>query len=47
MTELTRQNSGEKNQSESDFEVVIVGAGFSGLLCASYLTEAGIDNVHV
>ena len=47
MTELTRQNSGEKNQSESDFEVVIVGAGFSGLLCASYLTEAGIDNVRM
>ena len=47
MTELTRQNSGEKNQSEPDFEVVIVGAGFSGLLCASYLIEAGIDNVRM
>ena len=35
------------NASESCFEVVIVGAGFSGLLCASYLTQSGVNNVRV
>lgn len=37
----------KKNETQSDFDVVIVGAGFSGLLCASYLTEAGIDSVRL
>ncbi len=32
---------------QSHFDVVIVGAGFSGLLCATYLTEAGIENVRI
>ncbi len=36
-----------KNETQSHFDVVIVGAGFSGLLCASYLTDAGIDNVRL
>ena len=29
------------------FDVVIVGTGFSGLLCTIYLKEAGIENVRV
>jgi len=33
--------------SPTRFDVVIVGAGFSGLLCASYLKDAGIDDVCV
>ncbi len=31
----------------SHFEVVVIGSGFSGLLCTLYLKEAGIDNVRV
>ena len=27
------------------FDVVVVGAGFSGLLCTSYLVEAGFENI--
>ena len=30
--------------SSPDFEVVIIGAGFSGLLCAHYLKEHGVEN---
>ena len=30
--------------SSLDFEVVIIGAGFSGLLCAHYLKEHGVEN---
>ena len=29
------------------YDVVIVGCGFSGLLCSHYLKESGIDNVCV
>jgi cation diffusion facilitator CzcD-associated flavoprotein CzcO len=29
------------------FEVVVIGSGFSGLLCTIYLKEAGIENVRV
>lgn len=29
----------------TDYEVVIVGAGFSGLLCAAYLADAGLDRI--
>ena len=32
---------------EDRFDVVIVGGGFSGLLCSHYLREAGIENVCV
>ena len=31
--------------AEHRFDVVIVGAGFSGLLCTSYLVEAGFENI--
>jgi len=37
----------ETQTASAHFDVVIVGSGFSGLLCASYLTEAGIDSVRV
>lgn len=37
--------NGKPAQSPTRFDVVIVGAGFSGLLCASYLKDAGIDDV--
>ncbi len=33
--------------SSPHFEVVIIGSGFSGLLCTIYLKDAGIDNVRV
>ena len=37
-----------KNPGTSNhFDVVIVGSGFSGLLCTAYLTQAGIDKVRV
>ena len=29
------------------FDVVIIGSGFSGLLCANYLMEAGFDNIRL
>lgn len=29
------------------FQVVIIGTGFSGLLCTSYLKEAGINNLRI
>jgi len=29
------------------FDVVVVGSGFSGLLCASYLKDEGIENVRI
>ena len=32
---------------KEQFDVVIVGCGFSGLLCSHYLREAGIENVCV
>lgn len=40
------------NKSSSDgfdkhCQVVIIGAGFSGLLCASYLKEAGIHDIQI
>jgi cation diffusion facilitator CzcD-associated flavoprotein CzcO len=34
-------------QATAHYDVVIVGAGFSGLLCASYLKEAGIEDLLV
>lgn len=31
----------------TEFDVVVIGTGFSGLLCTIYLKEAGIENVRV
>ena len=47
MSELERSNGSDTNESQAYFEVVIVGSGFSGLLCTTYLTEAGISDVRV
>jgi len=47
MNESAGPNTGKKNEVQPEFDVVIVGAGFSGLLCTTYLTEAGIDNVRL
>jgi cation diffusion facilitator CzcD-associated flavoprotein CzcO len=33
-----------KNISMEDFEVVIIGSGFSGLTCGHFLKEEGIEN---
>ena len=35
------------NNTLGTFDVVIVGAGFSGLLCAGYLREAGVANIQI
>ena len=35
------------NDRIDSFDVVIIGAGFSGLLCAFYLKEAGFDSVRI
>jgi len=35
------------NETKAHFDVVIIGSGFSGLLCASYLKEAGVDEIRV
>jgi cation diffusion facilitator CzcD-associated flavoprotein CzcO len=35
------------NEEAATFDVVIIGSGFSGLLCASYLMEAGFDNIRL
>jgi len=35
------------NEEATTFDVVIIGSGFSGLLCASYLMEAGFDNIRL
>lgn len=34
-------------ETAQTFDVIIVGTGFSGLLCASYLMEAGFDNIRL
>lgn len=47
MSDIVQSIPSTKNRAQSHFDVVIVGAGFSGLLCASYLTEAGIDTVRL
>jgi cation diffusion facilitator CzcD-associated flavoprotein CzcO len=46
-TATTAADANASAQSQNHFDVVIVGAGFSGLLCATYLREAGIDNVRI
>jgi len=35
------------NQLQEHFDVVVIGTGFSGLLCTTYLKEAGIDDICV
>lgn len=47
MSAVAESNKSNTEQSQTHFDAVIVGAGFSGLLCASYLSEAGIDNVRI
>ncbi|MBT5332976.1 MAG: NAD(P)-binding protein, partial [Gammaproteobacteria bacterium] len=32
---------------QNQFEVIIVGSGFSGLMCTQYLKEAGIEDVRI
>lgn len=37
----------DQNSPSTHFDVVIIGSGFSGLLCTTYLKDAGVDNVCV
>ena len=32
---------------DKHFDVVVVGTGFSGLICRAYLTEAGASDVRI
>jgi cyclohexanone monooxygenase len=36
-----------RNAISEDVDVAVLGGGIAGLLCASYLKKAGIDDVHV
>lgn len=45
MNATTQSRNANADPSHTRFDVVIVGAGFSGLLCASYLKDAGIEDV--
>ena len=47
MSASSPQQSSQSNAAQTRFEVVIVGAGFSGLLCATYLSEAGIGSLRI
>ena len=47
MIDVVQSKPRTKIQALSHFDVVIIGAGFSGLLCASYLTEAGFYNIQL
>ena len=47
MSASSQQQSSQLNNEQTRFEVVIVGAGFSGLLCATYLSEAGVTDVRI
>lgn len=47
MNAVAESKEAKSSAVQSRFDVVIVGAGFSGLLCATYLTEAGIGNVRI
>jgi cation diffusion facilitator CzcD-associated flavoprotein CzcO len=47
MTNATQNADASISESTKPFDVVIIGAGFSGLLCASYLTEASVDNIRI
>lgn len=44
---LGQEAGQQENSEQSHFDVVIVGSGFSGLLCTTYLKDAGIENVCV
>lgn len=35
------------SEAKTHFDVVIVGSGFSGLLCATYLKEAGVRDIRI
>ena len=35
------------DEAPANFEVIIVGAGFSGLLCTNYLKKAGVNSIRV
>ena len=35
----------QREPVEKDFDVVIIGGGFGGMLAAARLVEAGIDNI--
>ncbi len=47
MSASSQQQRSDPNGEPSRFEVVIVGAGFSGLLCATYLSEAGVADLRI
>jgi len=47
-TNTSTNNSGSVNTSEqSHFDVIVIGSGFSGLLCTIELKDAGVNNVRV
>ncbi len=47
MSASSPSQTSPSTNDKTRFEVVIVGAGFSGLLCATYLSEAGITDARI